>query len=355
MSSTGYVNVFFKIAWDFGLLKEDLVKIAETQFSIPKSPKITNELEVKPTTLYLMQYMHDGCQANCAFCVQSLNSMRERKSSYLVENQLIRFPLNTVIQFIKQRELPFKRICIQTVLHNDSFSDLINLIKELKKASDLPISANCTPLNKEQIAKLHSIGLDRIIINYELVTPELFEKIRGRDRNSPYSWELTGQSLDYALEIFGAPRVLSHLLIGIGETDREVIQHICMLYEKKIIPSLFAFRPLRGTDLEKYPRISHARFHSIQIAYYLIRNNYTDIKNMTFDPEGNLTNPGVGRDEIKKIIYEGKCFLTSGCPGCNRPNYTVDLGERHYTYPRIPSRDELRVIEKEIFSGWNLS
>lgn len=355
MYKHSYVNIFSKIAWDFGLLKENLLKLAEEKFDASKNIAITRELETKPTTLYLMQYLSEGCQANCAFCVQGLSSTRERKSSYLVANQMIRFPLDTITRFLKYNELPFKRICIQTILHNEAFENLVNLVKELKEATNLPISANCTPLSKENIKKLHDIGLERIVINYELVTPELFDKIRGKDRNSSYRWDQTTQALDDALEIFGFPKVLSHLIIGIGETDYDALKHIHNLHKKNITPSLFAFRPLKGTDLENYSRVPHGRFHCIQMATYFIRNNLTDLENMKFDDAGNLTDPGLSGDLIRNTIYDGKCFMTSGCPWCNRPNYTVDPGERHYTYPRMPSPDELAIIEKEVSSRWNLT
>ncbi|KJS66200.1 MAG: hypothetical protein JL50_12875 [Peptococcaceae bacterium BICA1-7] len=331
-----------------------MLKSVEKKFDTSNNIIITRELEAKPTTLYLMQYLSEGCQANCAFCVQGLSSTRERKSSYLVANQLLRFPLDTITQFLKDKELPFKRVCIQTILHDEAFDDLVNLVEELKKATDLPISANCTPMSRESISKLNDIGLDRIIINYELVTPELFDRIRGRERNSPYSWEQTTRALDYAMEIFGYPRVLSHLIIGIGETDLDALKLIENLHRKKIIPSLFAFRPLKGTDLENYSRVSHERFHCIQMAAFLIKNDLTDLKNMKFDQAGNLIDPGVEEEIIRNAIYGGKCFMTSGCPWCNRPNYTVDPGERHYTYPRVPSPDELSDIKREIGRRWNL-
>lgn len=355
MYNHNYVNIFSKIAWDYGLLKKELLALVKHEFNESKNIEITKELEAKPTTLYLMQYSPEGCQANCAFCVQGLSSTKEKKTSYLVANQLIRFPVNTFKSFLKHNDHLFKRICIQTILHSNTFDDLVYLIGELRSATSLPISANCVPLNKKNIKKLHDIGLDRIVINYELATPNLFDNIRGKNRNSPYSWEQTTQALDDSLEIFGVNRVLSHLIVGIGETDYEALKHVRHLYKKGIIPSLFAFRPLEGTDLENFSRISHSRFHCIQMATYFLKNGLTDLKNMKFDDAGNLVNPGVAQDLIRNTIYDGKCFMTSGCPWCNRPNYTVDPGERHYTYPQVPHINDLTVIEQEISNRWNLT
>jgi len=355
MREDAFVNIFSKIAWDFGLLKNDLVKSVGSKFSTAnQNIIITKELEAAPTTLYLMQYLPGGCQANCAFCVQGTSSTREKKSSYLVANQLIRYPLQTIIRFLQNKDLPFKRICIQTVLHYEAMDDLLNLVIELKKNTDIPITADCTPITKDEIIKLHDAGLDRITINYELSTPTLFNKIRGEGRNSPYRWELTTRSLDDALQIFGSSRVLSHLIVGIGETDREALCHIDYLLKKKIVPSLLAFRPLEGTDLAELRRITHARFHSLQIAAFLIRNNLDDLESMKFDEDGSLRSPSITKEQLIDIIYSGRCFTTSGCPSCNRPNYTVDPGERHYTYPKIPSQKQLAIIEHEICKRWHL-
>jgi biotin synthase len=355
MVTDEYINIFTKIAWDFGLLSDSLITHSKVIGASSSSPiEINKELETKPTTLYLMQHLDGGCKANCAFCVQGASSKRQKKASYLVSNQMIRFPLNTICNFLRRNDLPFKRICIQTVLNKDTFENLMVMVEAIKHATQLPVSADCIPLKREQIAMLHRAGLNRITINYELSTPKLFDQIRGKDRNSPYRWDQTTDALDHALDIFGPNKVLSHLIVGIGETDREALSHLNALLEKHIVPSMLSFRPLEGTDLESMPRMSHARFHALQIALYLLKNKEIRLEDLIFDVVGNLRHPGIATERILDVIHEGKCFLTSGCPHCNRPNYTVDPGERHYTYPAIPDERTLMLIDTEMCDRWRL-
>jgi biotin synthase len=261
---------------------------------------------------------------------------------------MIRFPLRTIVEFLKQKGALFRRICIQTIFSEDSFPNLTRVVAELKKATNVPISADCIPYNEVQIKRLYTIGLDRITINYELATPKLFSKIRGKERNGPYRWEDVTKSLANALRIFGPYRVASHLLVGIGETDLEALSHLQYLNDQRIVPSMLAFRPLRNTDLESIARISYPRYHTLQTAAYLIKNQIRDLCNMQFNKNGKLINFGLPKDLLLDIVRTGDPFVTHGCPGCNRPYYTIDPGQRHYTYPRFPTAEEIRVIENEL-------
>jgi biotin synthase-related radical SAM superfamily protein len=69
---------------------------------------------------------------------------------------------------------------------------------------------------------------------------------------------------------------------------------------------------------------------------------------MQFDKAGNLTKFGILKDKLLQISLTGKPFITGGCPGCNRTYYTIDPGERHYTYPGLPSPEELQMIVSEL-------
>lgn len=351
MNETLYVNVFSKIAWEFGLLNRKLAKAVANKFELQGPCPVEPVLEVQPAVFYLMQYLEEGCQANCAFCVQAISSKSRHRRSYLLNNQLLRFSIKTVTDFLKEKSPDFKRICIQTVYHKKSFKNLVKLVTELRMSSNLPISADCIPLSKDQIQTLKDIGLDMITINYELSTPELFHQIRGEGRNTPYRWEIVTRALDDALEIFKPPRVASHLLLGIGETDYEALRHYQYLCDKRIIPSLLSFKPLKDTDLADMKRISHARFHKLQLGADIIRKKQNTVDGMHFDETGALIDYGISKRMLHEIFFSGIPFINSGCPGCNRPNYTIHPGERHYTYPMKPSAKQLGMIARELNIG----
>jgi biotin synthase len=67
---------------------------------------------------------------------------------------------------------------------------------------------------------------------------------------------------------------------------------------------------------------------------------------MKFDEDERLIDHGVSKRLLQRIVETGTPFLTSGCPGCNRPYYNERPGGPLYNYPRQPLPDEIREIKE---------
>ena len=83
-------------------------------------------------------------------------------------------------------------------------------------------------------------------------------------------------------------------------------------------------------------------FRKLQLGRYVIANMDKDLKIFTFNMKGNIVNINISKGELKSIIHDTDAFLTSGCPGCNRPYYTSKPSGPIYNYPR-----KLNDIEKQ--------
>ena len=53
-----------------------------------------------------------------------------------------------------------------------------------------------------------------------------------------------------------------------------------------------------------------------------------------------MININIYKKELKNIIDDTDAFLTSGCPGCNRPYYTSRPSGPIYNYPRKLNESE---------------
>jgi len=111
---------------------------------------------------------------------------------------------------------------------------------------------------------------------------------------------------------------------------------------------LFAFTPIPGTLLENSPQPSLSHYRRVQIAHYLITHGKTLCENMTFDDDGCLIDFGVSEEQLREVIDTGEPFVTSGCPGCNRPYYNEKPSGPIYNYPRQPLSEEIAEIERQI-------
>ena len=137
-----------------------------------------------------------------------------------------------------------------------------------------------------------------------------------------------------ALSVFGAGNVSTHVIVGLGETEKEAVEIIQRCVDLGVLPALFAFTPVRGTALEGNLPPNLESYRRIQLARYLIVNNKAESKEMSFDGTGKIISYGVPQEAIEHIIETGAPFRTSGCPDCNRPYYNEKPSGPIYNYPK---------------------
>ncbi|MFX0038212.1 MAG: radical SAM protein [Promethearchaeota archaeon] len=299
-----------------------------------------------PTTCYIMTFTEGHCIANCGFCPQA----RSSKSS-IEKLSRVNWPIFSFKDFLtKLKYMPFskkfERICIQTLNYPGNFDDLIEIITQIRTYTDIPISVAIPPFLKEQLKELKIRGVDRVGIALDGATAEVFEKIKGIKIGGPYRWEEHFKKLNEALEIFSPGFVSTHIIIGLDETERSVIELIEKLYQLGILVSLFAFMPIKGTKFENIPQPAILSFRKLQLGRFLIFNNERKINDFTFNKRGEIVNININKNELIKIINETNAFLTSGCPGCNRPYYTSKPSGPIYNYPRpLKEKEKIELFE----------
>ncbi|NHK29914.1 MAG: radical SAM protein [Asgard group archaeon] len=299
--------------------------------------------EAPTTTAYLMMYYDGHCLANCSFCPQAKDS-----SSNINKLSRVLWPkyqLSDIITKLKSVEKKIKRICLQTIQFPDSDILLLAILKELKNNQiKIPISVCSYPTNKKMFRKMKDLDVKRMGISFDCATPELFDKVKGSKRGRRLTWELLEKATQDACEVFGNQFVSTHLIIGLGETERESLNFIQQFYDRKITIGLFAFTPVKGTELEKHPQPNIESYRRIQLGKYLIKKQKTSFSQMKFGENKEIIDFGVKREILIEAIKSGKPFETSGCPFCNRPFYNESPGKELYNYPRELSEIEINEI-----------
>lgn len=300
------------------------------------------QLAVPPTTAHMLTYYEGRCSANCKFCPQARGSTADlRMLSRVVWP---RFKLKKVLAGLKENSNEFERICIQAVNYPNVIDDLCELVEGVKKVCGLPISVSCQPLKKEDIERLSAAGVERICVALDAATPEVFEQVKGE--GSDYRWESHMRALEDARSVFG-DRVTTHLIIGLGETEREVVETIQQMHNRGVNTALFAFTPIPKTPMANRPRPDVAAYRRVQLARHLIVKAKSTASRMKFDG-GRVVDFGVSQEELLAAINSREPFRTSGCPGCNRPFYNESPLGPIYNYPRKPTRNEIAAIKTEL-------
>jgi len=240
-----------------------------------------------------------------------------------------------MISKLKQnKKMSVRRLCIQTMNYPRMFEEIIKLITEIKVNVDIPISVSCQPLEENRMRKLAEAGIERLGIPLDASTETLFELTKGFKVNGLYRWRDQLQALKTAVKVFGKGKVSTHLIAGLGETDKEILYITQRMKNYSVNTGLFSFTPIPGTKLEKKEKIPLSRYRRIQLAHYLITRKKTRFENMNFTNDGELSDLGIPKERLVKIIRAGTPFKTSGCPDCNRPFYNERPGGPIYNYPR---------------------
>ncbi len=304
------------------------------------------QMDTPPTTAYLQIFTEKRCAANCLFCAQASGSQADlihiARGMYMPAN------LEVVVQRLEMayRKGYIARACIQTALYSKWWEDTVYLIKRIREESEIPISLSVFPLGDEQYRELKNLGVNELVIPLDACTPVLFDKIKGKGAGGPYSWEKHFNGLKIGAQFFG--KVGTHLIIGLGETDEEAVSVIDELHRYKINIALFSYTYVPGAQLliEQDKEESMRHYRTVQVAGYLITEGIAAYSDMSF-LNGMLSDFGVVRDAIIRIIEDGKAFQTTGCPECNRP-MANETFSRIYNFPRELDKREKEEIKKEL-------
>ncbi len=308
----------------------------------------TEKFKDIPTTCYIMTYIKGRCLANCGFCPQARDS-----ESSTEKLSRISWPIFSFKDFItKLTYLPptkhFKRICIQSLNYPGNFDDLIEIVTNIKKSTNIPISIAIPPMSKENLQILKLKGIERIGIALDAADSKIFDEIKGLGVKGPYNWDNHFKALKEALTIFSQGFVTTHIIVGLGETEKMVLNLIGQLNNLKIMVSLFAFTPIKGTKLDKLSPPNLTTFRKLQLGRFLILNGFLTLNDFTFNLKEELIKVNINKQSLRNIIEETNAFETSGCPGCNRPYYTSRPKGPIYNYPRTLSVGEKEEIYEQL-------
>jgi lipoyl synthase len=284
--------------------------------------------------LNLLVTYPEGCRANCSYC--GLARHREEARDYADRNFIrVDWPTaryDDVIERVKNNadKGQFERMCISMITHPDSDLDTVVLLEKWVRAvPHIPVSilSNPTTMSYGDLENLRDRGADIFTVALDAVTPEIFERTRGKTVDSPHRWEKYWQTIEWAAEIFGPEKFGAHLICGMGETEREILDMCQKIRDMGGHNHMFAFFPEQGSLMEDWNPVPRDQWRRVQLARFIIDYAGGRIDDMKFNGEGQVTDFGLNRRELDEIISSGKPFRTSGCPGktdeevsaCNRP------------------------------------
>lgn len=300
-----------------------------------------------------------GCKANCSFCgLARENQLRSDDPRY---EKFIRvawkaWPLDQVLERCASAPEWVERVCISMITHPQAMADTLTVCRAIRDRTNLPVSLLIAPTltSSDDLKAMRDAGADRIGVAVDTGTPMLFEQLRGKSVQGPHQWGRYWHVFDEAVGVFGQGMVGVHLIHGLGETERELIEKIDRARRMGGCTHLFCFFPERFSRMADHPQPPASSYRRIQMARWLIDHDQTHAEHMTFDEQGRVLDYGVTREAYLQALNSGRPFMTSGCAGasgevaCNRPYGNEKPGPDLRNYPFMPDDNDLTLIRQQI-------
>ena len=314
--------------------------------------------------LNLLLTYPEGCRANCAYC--GLARHREADRDYADRN-FIRVdwpavPMAEITDIVARDGVnsPFHRMCISMITHPRSDDDTVSVLKTWTARIDpatIPVSilSNPTTMSRADVARLRDLGADIFTVALDAATPGIFERTRGKGVQSPHRWDKYWEVMLHARDIFGPQKFGAHIIVGMGETEFELLELVQKLVDLGGHSHLFSFFPEQGSLMDHLPATPRDQWRRVQLARYLIDYRGVRLDQMSFDAEGRVDDFGLPPAELDAIVNDGVAFRTSGCPGkvrddisaCDRP-YGDSPPSDIASFPFQPNRQDLKKIRRQL-------
>jgi len=309
----------------------------------------------------LLNY-ESGCHANCAYC----GLARERPGDY-EEKSFIRvdWPVIKTDRIVDQMEKyqhRMGRFCISQVVHRRTHEDTMDVIRRFRKQVDVPISVLVAPpvLNRERIQDMKDAGVDMIGVGLDAVTEKIFDKRRGKGVRGGLIWRKYWEVIHTSRDIFGPWKVNCHVVVGLGDSDEDILKFVIHVNLRQIFAYLFHFYPEPDSRMARSKRPSLLRSRKIQLLKYLLETDQIIMDQISFNEKGAIVKARIEGKILDQAIDSGLPFLTNGCPdkatgltSCTRPFGSYRPGEPFRDYPFIPTEEDRKRIRSQLrLSTW---
>lgn len=277
-----------------------------------------------PTTGYLM--WGEKCRRDCAFCAQARGASsradllsRVTWPSFAAEEVLARLPGSGL-----------RRVCVQVVEPGSPRAleeGLVPLVRDLA-ACGLPVCVSCFLPSLRLAGVLLEQGADGVTLPLDAASAPVYRRVKGGSLAAALA------HLERVARAFPG-RVGTHLIVGLGESEEDVIRLIERLLLLGVRVGLFAFTPVPGTAMADRAPPALDAYRRVQAAFYLLRRGLGRADEFIFRG-GRLVGFGdrLPPGRLAEVLGDGEAFRTTGCPDCNRPYYNERPGlPVPYNYP----------------------
>jgi len=292
-------------------------------------------LDVRPTTAHLV--IPGRCRFRCGYCTRAEDSA---ELEFLSRIRWPSFGEEVVYRAISGRRAIFERACVQVIQTGDWIQQVFHVIENLRHPA-LPISIATRPIPAALVGKMFAAGANRIGLPIDVASARLYRELRGGNFDRDMGL------IEEAARIFSG-RISTHIIVGVGEREDELVNTMVRLHRSGVLIALFAFTPCPGTKMAARAPPDPSKYRRAQVARHLIELGMG--VDFAFNSDGEIADFGCSSQELRGVLVPS-AFRTSGCPGCNRPFYNERPSGPIYNYPRPLTEGEFEEGLSQIEKG----
>ena len=195
-----------------------------------------DEVSLEPTLMHAPKQafinITSRCMYNCSFCVTP--ELDKDRKACTVERWI-------ELILAHEQNPDLEAVAITSGVAESPHKTVVDMVKIIKAVRDrlpkIPIGVEPYLTAKEDVDLLFEAGADEIKINLETPNREIFDKVcHGMVYDDIY------QALKYSVTVFGRNKICSNLILGLGETDDDVLKAVEDLAKNGVTATLRALR-----------------------------------------------------------------------------------------------------------------
>jgi biotin synthase-related radical SAM superfamily protein len=201
------------------------------------------QVELRPTIAHAPEQaffnLAQDCIYDCKFC-------SSRKLDKRITKNL---SLDRVVQLVLEasKKQGFGSVAFTSAVIDSperTVERMLYVVREVRRSlPDVPIGVEPYLSRLSDVEDLKAAGANEIKLNIETFDPERFAKVCGK-----LHYDFVLEALDHAVEVFGEGKVTTNLLVGLGESDENLLDGVRYFAERGIVATL---RPLRINDFNR--------------------------------------------------------------------------------------------------------
>ncbi len=297
-----------------------------------------------------------GCRSDCGYC----GLARSRRGAYQDKSFIrVEWPLVSTDELVERmagHRHELTRLCISMVTHGHAYRDTLEIARRIRCKVATPLSILVAPptLSRERLRALKDAGADMIGIGLDAVTEALFRRTRSDVPKGGLKWHDYWRIVNQARDVYGPWKVNCHTLVGLGETDHDLMAIFERLLEQQVFSYLFCFNPEPDSRMAEHPKTSVTRWRRVQLAKFLLEEAGLEARAFDYHDDGSLARINAPVELVERVVRDGHAFMTNGCPGaggepgCTRPMGSWRPTEAPRDYPWRPTGAEEAAITREL-------